>query len=393
MMPGPAVVSALTGFGVRDPVAAVRAAIAADAAVPALDEATGAESLGLARYAVAEDALAEGLARLMAGPAPLEPLDPTQAAARSIARNGVSVVTTTAGDGAALAAAVPDVAVVRSADVLTAVATRFGLRGDSAVRDGGGGVGDDSDGRERGLPRVVLVTEAECLGVEDAALLVEAVPDGAHLVLMGDPAALPSSEPGQVLADVIAAGVVPVTPMPADGAIARLAEAVAGGALPRVPDPVAGAAPGIVVVPAGTAAEAVHRAVQLVTASIPKRVGVPAERVGVLAPSQRGEAGTRALTAALTEAAGPREDPWAVTVRSAAGHHWPAVVAVMPGEAGGTLSRPLAVTAFGRATRHLSIVHAAGPALAAAVRDVVPPPRRTRLAALLKEAAQLALDA
>ena len=47
------------------------------------------------------------------------------------------------------------------------------------------------------------------------------------------------------------------------------------------------------------------------------------------------------------------------------------------------LSRPLVYTALTRAQHHLSVVHAAGPLLARAVRHVGARPRRTRLAALL----------
>ena len=74
---------------------------------------------------------------------------------------------------------------------------------------------------------------------------------------------------------------------------------------------------------------------------------------------------------------------WAITVHRAQGSEWPAVVAVLPPEAGGMLSRPLVYTALTRAQRHLSIVHAAGPVLARAVREVGARPRRTRLRALL----------
>jgi exodeoxyribonuclease V alpha subunit len=42
------------------------------------------------------------------------------------------------------------------------------------------------------------------------------------------------------------------------------------------------------------------------------------------------------------------------------------------------------LTAVSRARRHVSVVHAAGPALAHAVRDVHLPPRRTRLTGLLQ---------
>ncbi len=77
---------------------------------------------------------------------------------------------------------------------------------------------------------------------------------------------------------------------------------------------------------------------------------------------------------------------WAVTVHRAQGSEFPAVVVVLPTEAAGLLSRPLVYTAFTRAQRHLSVVHAAGPALARAVRDVGGRPRRTGLVALLRAA-------
>ena len=70
---------------------------------------------------------------------------------------------------------------------------------------------------------------------------------------------------------------------------------------------------------------------------------------------------------------------WAITVHRAQGSEFPAVVVVLPPEAGGMLSRPLVYTALTRAQRHLSVVHAAGPALARAVRTVGALPRRTRL--------------
>jgi exodeoxyribonuclease V alpha subunit len=194
----------------------------------------------------------------------------------------------------------------------------------------------------------------------------------------------------------------------------------------------------VVIVPAGEAREAAHRAVQLVTDSIPRALGIPAEDVLVVTPAQRGEAGANALNQALKErlnpgpgpfdpgdrvvavtdlpqaaagefgtvvAAKPDEDAvdvafpsgtasvpgaslrhgWAVTVHRAQGARWPAAVAVLSDEAAGSLTRPLVVGAFTRARRHLSIVHAAGPELARAVRERSEPARRTRLTDLLRE--------
>jgi exodeoxyribonuclease V alpha subunit len=73
-------------------------------------------------------------------------------------------------------------------------------------------------------------------------------------------------------------------------------------------------------------------------------------------------------------------------VHRAQGSEFPAVVAVLPPDPGGLLSRPLVYTAFTRAQRHLSVVHAAGAALARSVQDVGAQPRRTRLPVLLREA-------
>ena len=76
---------------------------------------------------------------------------------------------------------------------------------------------------------------------------------------------------------------------------------------------------------------------------------------------------------------------WAITVHRAQGSEFPAVVVVLPPEAGRMLSRPLVYTALTRAQRHLSVVHAAGPAVQRAVQRVGALPRRTRLVPLLRE--------
>ena len=125
---------------------------------------------------------------------------------------------------------------------------------------------------------VVVVDEASMLDVELTAALLEACPDGTHLLLVGDPAQLPSIGPGHVLGDLIDSGVVPVTELTTlyrqaeGGAIARLATAVRGGELPPVDSPDRE----VVVVPATGSAEAARRVVQLVTDSIPRALGIDA---------------------------------------------------------------------------------------------------------------------
>jgi exodeoxyribonuclease V alpha subunit len=296
---------------------------------------------------------------------------------------------------------------------------------------------------------VVVVDEASMLDVELADALLSACSDGTHLVLVGDAAQLPSIGPGRVLGDVIDSGTVHVTELTTlyrqaeGGTIARLATSVRQGELPPVNDPTRE----VVIVPARGSAQAAHRVVQLVTDSIPRALEIPADQVQVVTPVHRGGAGTQALNAALKARLNPgtgrgrfdvgdrvvatanhlEAEPfgfangevgvvdeiegdgtvivefasgpaavkgkaladlvhgWAITVHRAQGSEFPAVVVVLPPEAGGMLSRPLVYTALTRAQQHLSIVHAAGPIVARAVRQIGAVPRRTRLVPLLQQ--------
>ncbi len=440
---------------------------------PEVPEAPEGGLVALARYALAEESIGEGLTRLAATAEPLYDPEDVDAAAhsldkdqrealRAVAEQGVSVLTGGPGTGkSAAVAAVVELARARELRVALAAPTGRAakrleeLTGTPAstlhrLLGAQGRTGAFARGEEWPLDAdLVVVDEASMLDVELAAALVEACADGTHLMLVGDPAQLPSIGPGRVLGDVIDAGTVPVTELRTlyrqqdGGAIARLAGAVRDRELPEVDS----SGREVVVVPAHDGGEAAHRTIQLVTDSIPRALGVPSEHVQVVTPVHRGAAGTKALNAALKEKLNPgggeyggfdvgdrvvavanhteegftngevgvvsgtadrgglviafatglvtvpaklRGDlrhGWAVTVHRGQGSEWPAVVAVMPGEAAGMLSRPLVYTAFTRARRHLSVVHAAGPALARAVRSVDERPRRTRLAEILRGAA------
>jgi exodeoxyribonuclease V alpha subunit len=491
-VPVPKVLADLTTLKVADPVRAVMGTLdearvigfAIEPDEPAdFDEdlPEPEEFLSLARYAMAEEAVSEGIMRLTATAEPLpgagrEECGPTTA---MVLRHGVSVISGPGTEAAvgALCAAVDGVRVVvvtvtdRSA---TDLALLLGPAAGPAVApaaDDGGDAGDLGDGGDAGGVTVVsqhrlleahetpggiafargeqrpldaeliVVMDAPALDLELAAALVEACADGAHLVLAGDPAGLPPAGPGQVFADVAASGTVPVTELPEldepSGPIGVLTTAVRRGELPRVDAPDRQ----VVIVPAADPREAVHRTVQLIADSIPRALGVPTDEIQVVAPAQRGDSGTIALNAALkarlnpgpgayggfdigdrvvvtaalpgapagetgivsgagdvgleiTFTGGPAAVPaallsrlrhgWAITIQMSQGIRWPAVIAVLPAEAGPLLSRPLVLTAASRARRHLSVVHAAGPALARAVREVRTPPRQTRLTGLLQ---------
>lgn len=466
--------AAVVGEGGGDPAAAVTAALAAERVqsarvVPDDGTAIG-ELLALTRYATAEAAIADGVARLLASAEPLDgpseaagadDLDEAQrSAVERVLDHGVSVLTGGPGTGKSrTVATVVRLAERRGRRIALAAPTGraakrleelTGAPASTLHRLLGASVASGGFARDSTWPLdadVVVVDEASMLDVELAAALVEACADGTHLLFVGDPAQLPSIGPGRVLGDLVDSGAVLVTELATlyrqaeGGAIARLATSIRGGTLPPVDDPHRE----VVLVRAGGAAEAAYRTVQLVTDSIPRALSIPPEDVQVVTPVHRGPAGTVALNSALKEhlnpgpgatggfdigdrvvatanhledgfangevgvvlaekdaslvvafaggtvtvparALGDLRHGWAVTVHRAQGSEWPAVVAVFPGEAGGLLSRPLVYTGVTRARRHLSIVHAAGPALARAVRDVGARPRRTRLLGLVRAA-------
>ena len=285
---------------------------------------------------------------------------------------------------------------------------------------------------------LLVVCDAPALDAETAATLVESIADGARLVLSGDPAELWSAGPGRVFADLLAAKSCPAVASrtPDFGPIGELVSGVGIGELLPVEAP----DKEVVIVTARDTAETAHRALQLVFDSIPRALGIPAEQVRVLTPGHGGQAGTRALNAALkqrlnpgpgafggydqgdlvvhspapgvarpaTVRAGgpeglvldcegqelrvPREQVagslrhgWALTAHQAAGRRWPAVVVLLPPEAAPELTRQWVYAAFNRAERHLSVVHAVGPALPETVAAVPARPRTTRLRGILAE--------
>lgn len=462
----PEVRAALAERSVPDPDEALRHAVAEGAVLMFQDGAQVAEGgtedeegagdgpavpvlLGLDRYALAEESLADGLARLVktAQEASWE-----EAAAQAPSPSAGELIRAVAGHGLVVHTGGE---AARAEPVALAEATRtLGLRpvvaahsengrrrlGAGAVTvagllSGAEGPGRDADGALD--LDLLVVLDAPQLDVETATLLVESLPDGARLVLSGDPGVLWSAGPGRVFADLLAARVCPqiASRMPDPGPLGELVSGIGIGELNQVE------APGkeIVIVPVRDAGEAVHRTVQLVADSVPRAIGVPSGQTQVITVGHGGAAGTRVLNAALKErlnpgpgrfggfdpddrvayvpapgrallasvvsadAAGLRLDcdgvpvvvpkeqveslvrhGWALTAHQAAGMRWPAAVVVLPGDAAQSLTRPWVYTAFSRGERHVSVVHGADQALAQAVTNIPAPDRTTRLRPLLE---------
>ena len=445
--------------------------------------------IGLDRYALAEESLADGLARLTStftppaegadtvkgeGAEPGEPV-PDAAAWAEAARSAPSPSATELISAAArhgLVAHTGGEASCAEAAALLAAARAMGLRAYLATHaengrarllaeapaapegesegDGDAGVvtvagllaGHEGPARDEDgawALDLLIVRDAPQLDTETAAALVESLRDGARLVLSGDPAQLGSAGPGQVFKDLLAARFCPQTASrtPDPGPVGELVSGIGVGELNQVEAP----EKEVVIVPVRDAGEAVHRTVQLLADSVPRAIGIPADRTQVITPGHGGAAGTRALNAAAKERLNPGPgrfggfDPgdrvahspapgrttlgtvvsadeaglrldcagqpvtvprervaetvrhgWALTAHQAAAMRWPAAVVVLPGDATGALTREWVYTAFGRGERHLSVVHGAGDALPRAVASVPAPERGTRLRTLLTAA-------
>ncbi|MGW7092782.1 helix-hairpin-helix domain-containing protein [Streptomyces sp. NPDC054874] len=412
--------------------------------------------LGLDRYALAEESLADGLARLVN--ACEKAADWTEAAAAAPSPSAAELIRTTAAAG--LVAHSGGEAARAEPAALIAAARGLGLRAlgathsedgrrrlaaatgdpDTAVTlagllSGAQGPGRDEDGAL--ALDLLVVLDAPQLDVEGAAVLVEALADGARLVLSGDPGVLGSAGAGRVFVDVLASHACPqvVSRTPDPGPIGELVSGIGIGELHQVD------APGkeVVIVPVRDAGEAVHRTVQLVADSVPRAFSIPADETQVITVGHGGAAGTRALNEALKQRLNPGPgrfggfDPgdrvvhvpapgravpgvvrsadaeglrldcggvpvvvpqervessvrhgWALSAHQAAGMRWPAAVVVLPGDAAQGLSRPWVYTAFGRGEQHLSVVHGVDQALPHAVAQVPAQERTTRLRPLLE---------
>nr|WP_207191683.1 ATP-dependent RecD-like DNA helicase [Paracraurococcus ruber] len=160
---------------------------------------------------------------------------------------------------------------------------------------------------------LVVVDETSMVDVPLANALLRAVPDGAALLVVGDVDQLPSVGPGQVLADLIGSGALPVvrlTEVFRQAAASRIvvnAHRINRGQMPELER----AAPesDFHFVPAADPETAVQRIVELVGTRIPRRYGLdPIRDIQVLCPMQRGGVGARSLNIALQAALNPASE-------------------------------------------------------------------------------------
>jgi exodeoxyribonuclease V alpha subunit len=157
---------------------------------------------------------------------------------------------------------------------------------------------------------LLVVDETSMVDVLLMHALVRALPHKAALLVVGDVDQLPSVGPGQVLADMIASGAIPVVHLTevfrqaAESRIIVNAHRINQGIIPdlRKPD----AESDFYFVEAEDPETAVSRIIELVKTRIPRRFGLdPVRDTQVLCPMNRGGVGARSLNTELQAALNP----------------------------------------------------------------------------------------
>ena len=157
---------------------------------------------------------------------------------------------------------------------------------------------------------LLVVDETSMVDVLLMQALLKSVPDHAALLVVGDIDQLPSVGPGQVLADIIASGAIPVVRLTevfrqaAKSRIITSAHRINHGTIPDLSKPEGTS--DFYFVQADDPESAVPRIIELVKTRIPQRFGLdPIRDIQVLCPMNRGGVGARSLNIELQAALNP----------------------------------------------------------------------------------------
>jgi exodeoxyribonuclease V alpha subunit len=157
---------------------------------------------------------------------------------------------------------------------------------------------------------LLVIDETSMVDVPLMNALLKAVPPHAALLLVGDVDQLPSVGPGQVLADIINSGRVPVVRLTevfrqaAESRIVVNAHRINTGQMPQAPR--VGEASDFYLVEITAPEEGVTKLIEVVSQRIPRRFGLnPLRDVQVLCPMNRGVLGAHSLNHELQRVLNP----------------------------------------------------------------------------------------
>lgn len=162
---------------------------------------------------------------------------------------------------------------------------------------------------------LVVVDEASMIDINLMENLLEAIPNNAALLIIGDTDQLPSVGPGSILHDLIKSKAIPVIALTEifrqaqDSKIITNAHRINAGEMP-IYDQLTATRTDFFIIPAQTPEEIQAKVLQVVTERIPKKFGFdPLRDIQVLSPMNRGGLGSKALNAVLQEKLNPKNTP------------------------------------------------------------------------------------
>ncbi len=159
---------------------------------------------------------------------------------------------------------------------------------------------------------VFIVDEASMIDLILAEQFLQAIPQGAAVIFVGDVDQLPSVGPGRVLRDLIHSGVVPVVALTeifrqaAESRIVTGAHRINQGKLPEFPKE-GDKSSDLYFIEAIDGSTALDILSKMISQSIPRRLGFnPMEEIQILTPMQKGELGARNLNRVMQQLLNPQ---------------------------------------------------------------------------------------
>ena len=153
----------------------------------------------------------------------------------------------------------------------------------------------------------VIVDETSMVDVQLLANLLDAIPQGKRLILVGDPDQLPPVGPGLPFRDMLRSGVLPCVRLTEifrqaqKSLIVMNAHRINSGELPNLRD----RKHDFFFLPCKSEQEAAQTIVDLCSTRLPKNMHIPAAQIQTLTPTRRGGVGTAALNKRLQSALNP----------------------------------------------------------------------------------------
>ncbi len=153
----------------------------------------------------------------------------------------------------------------------------------------------------------VVLDECSMVDITLMDALLQAMPDSARLILVGDADQLPSVGPGRVFADILKSGAVPAVRLTeifrqaGESRIISYAHAINAGEHPKFNENTGD----FFFLRRNDPVRLAETVTELCSVRLPGKMGIPVEDIQVLAPTRKGEAGTRALNRRLQAALNP----------------------------------------------------------------------------------------